>query len=111
MCVYIKIMVFLHHFRKFLITNRVFITVIGLLMGEEIRRLATSVVNNLIEPLFNIDLNKDGISDTKHIFERSIVFYGMDFKMGQVLKDVIHFIVIIIVAFIISKTTREAIKA
>ena len=46
---------FLPKFRKFLIENRVFIMVIGFLMSEEIRRLTRTVVDNLIEPILDVE--------------------------------------------------------
>ncbi len=100
----------MNEFRQFLISNKVFITVVGLLMGEEIRRLSRSVVDNLIEPLFHIDLNGDGDPDGDTIFNKIIIVYGMKFNLGNVLKDLLHFCIIVVVAFVISRTTRDIIK-
>ena len=102
-------MAFMKDFRQFLISNKVFITVVGLLMGEEIRRLSRSVVDNLIELLFDLDLNGDGDPDVT-IFNKIVVVYGMKFNLGNVLKDLLHFFIIVIVALLISRTTRDMIK-
>lgn len=102
-------MSFLLNFRNFLIDNKVFITVIGLLLGEEIRRLSRSFVSNLIEPIFDLDLNGDRESDMNSLFTKNFKVKGMHFHLGPVLRDSIHFIVMVIIAFFISIITRKLI--
>jgi large-conductance mechanosensitive channel len=103
-------MQFLPEFRSFLLEHNVFVTVVGLLLANEIRTMSASVVKNLIEPIFDIDLNEDGKSDTRNIFETKYKTTGMTFHFGPVLRDTMHFMVILVVAFVISKITREIIR-
>ena len=101
---------FLPEFREFLIQNRVFITVVGFLMSEEIRKLTRSVVDNLIEPILDIDLDSDGKADGQRLFQREYRLKGMTFKIGVVLRAALHFVIMVIVAFLISKLTRDAVR-
>ena len=101
---------FTDSFRQFLIKNNVFVTVVGMLVGSELRTLVLSVTNNLIDPIFNIDLNNNGKDDLKCLFNSESKVLGMTFKYGKVLKDLLHFIIMIIIAFIIAYYTRQVTK-
>ena len=101
---------FTDSFRQFLIKNNVFVTVVGMLVGAELRTLVLSVTNNLIDPIFNVDLNNDGKDDLKCLFDSEGKLFGMTFKYGRVIKDLLHFIIMIIIAFIIASYTRQITK-
>ena len=94
---------FLPKFRKFLIENRVFIMVIGFLMSEEIRRLTRTIVDNLIEPI--LDVNNDQDSDS--FFEKKANLNGISFGTGAVLKAAVNFIIIIVIALLISYLAQD----
>ena len=96
---------FLPEFRKFLIKNRVFIMVIGFLLSEEIRRLTRTVVDNLIEPILDVDNDQDSAS----FFKKKATINGISFGTGAVLKAAVNFIIIIIIALLISYLARDII--
>ena len=98
---------FTDHFRKFLIQNKVFVTIVGMLIGAEMRTLVLSFTTNLIDPLFDIDLNNDQKKDFQCLFDSEMTFYGVKLKYGKVIKDVVHFVVMIVFAYSIAYFTNE----
>lgn len=97
-------------FREFLIKNNVFVTVIGILLSGEIKSLANSFIDNIIEPIINIDLDGDGEIDGKKLYEKEIQVSGVKFRTGRMMKAFCHFIIILFIVFMISKTTRDIMK-
>ena len=47
----------LSEFRQILVDKQVFIMVVGFLMSDEIRRVTRSLIDNIIEPIFDFDIN------------------------------------------------------
>ena len=97
-------------FRHFLIKNNVFVTVIGMLLAVEVRNIAVSFTKNLINPIYDIDIGNNGKKNLSPIFDSDFQILGMTFKLGQVLKDSIHFIIMIVISIILAYYTREMTK-
>ena len=72
-------------------------------MSEEIRRLTRSVVDNLIEPV--LDIHSDEDSDT--FFEKKLTVNGVSFGTGAVLKAAVNFIIMLIIALLISYLAQD----
>ena len=86
-------------FRELLVERDVFILVIGFLMSEEIRKLTRSVIDNIIEPIIDMDINQN--EEKENFFQKEYRTYGMNFKVGHLLKAVLNFIIMIFVSMCI----------
>ena len=57
----------LSEFRQILVDRKVFIMVVGFLMSDEIRRVTRSLIDNIIEPIFNFDINDTICTCSLHV--------------------------------------------
>ena len=97
------------NFRTFLLENKVFVSIVGLMLAGELKILTLSCIENLIEPFLsiNIDLNNDNEHDLKTIYDYKFTFMGSTFKPGLVIRAIFRFLIILIVTFTISIFTRK----
>tara|TARA_B100001248_G_C27397268_1_gene466500 strand:- start:3072 stop:3443 length:372 start_codon:yes stop_codon:yes gene_type:complete len=89
-------------FKEFLEKNKAFATAASIVIATQISSLASSFTENIIVPIFNRDLNKDGIKDLQNFEDLKIKLFGIEFQLGKFIIDIIKFFVILYVVFIIS---------
>ena len=89
-------------FKEFLQKNKAFATAASIVIATQISSLASSFTENIIVPIFNRDLNKDGIKDLQNFEDLKIKLFGIEFQLGKFIIDIIKFFVILYVVFIIS---------
>ena len=89
-------------FKEFLEKNKAFATAASIVIATQISSLASSFTENIVVPIFNRDLNKDGIKDLQNFEDLKIKLFGIEFQLGKFIIDIIKFFVILYVVFIIS---------
>ena len=89
-------------FNEFLQKNKAFATAASIVIATQISSLASSFTENIVVPIFNRDLNKDGIKDLQNFEDLKIKLFGIEFQLGKFIIDIIKFFVILYVVFIIS---------
>ena len=100
----------LENFRKYIIEKGVVDTAIGYTMGKHIGNMTDSLFNNIILPFFNKDSDGDGVNDFKKFEDYSKKIYGIDFKIGKFILDLVKFLIMIYCLFIIARFTRDIIN-
>ena len=89
-------------FKEFLEKNKAFATAASIVIATQISIMASSFTDNIIIPIFDRDLNNDGIKDLKSFEELTIKIIGIEFKLGKFIIDIIKFLIILYLVFIIS---------
>ena len=94
-------------FKDILVERQVFIFIVGYLISGEIRKLTASIIDNLIEPLFDMDINQD----EKHhsFFKKEYRTKGMTFKFGSVLKSILNFIIVVFISMFIAHLFQKTV--
>jgi large-conductance mechanosensitive channel len=91
------------NFKNFLRKNDSFATATSIVIATQISTLSASFIDNVIVPIFNRDVNKDGVKDIKNIESYELKFSGFKIKVGKFFVDTIKFLLVILVIFIISR--------
>lgn len=102
-------MITFSEFKDILVERQVFILVIGFLMSEEIRKLTRSVIDNIIEPIIDMDINQNE-EEKKTFFEKVYNTRGITFKYGAFLRSILDFIIMTVVAMLIVYLIQKSIK-
>ena len=89
-------------FKEFLVKNKAFATAASIVIATQINELAISLTDNMIVPIINRDYNKDGVADIKQFENTELIIFGIKFKIGKFIIDIIKFIMIIYLVFAIS---------
>lgn len=86
---------------KFVVKKAVVASAITFLIASQVQTLASLTVDTLVEPLFSIDLDKDGNPDLKQLEKFVVNLFGLKFPLGKLITQFIKFIVFIIFIYII----------
>lgn len=101
-------------FKGFLLKNAIIAGSIAFVVGLNTRDIIKSLTETLINPLFSVDLDHDGNHDFTEITNLlNVQLLGAEFKLGQFLLKLIHylfFIAIIYVIVILLYTKTDFIK-
>ena len=89
--------------RNFIIKNTVIASAMIWLLGAQIRSLSVVLVDSIVEPLFSIDLDKDGNPDLKQLDRYITRFLGFKFPIGKILMELIKTIITLILIYCIIK--------
>ena len=95
---------FLQEFKEFALKGNMLDLAVGVLIGSAFSGLVTSLTNNIIQPLLNCFGAEDATSGVGNL---SIKFYKLDMTIGQFLADVINFIIMALVIFLIVKGVKK----
>lgn len=98
------------NFRKYIIEKGVIDTAIGFTMGKHIGNITESLFDNLVLPFFNKDSDGDGVGDFKTFEEYKKKIYGIEFKIGKFILDLVKFLLMIYCLFIVARFTRDIIN-
>lgn len=90
------------HFKKFLEDNKAFATASSIVIATQITVIASSFIDNIIVPFFNRDIDKDGNPDIQEFENIILNIYGIKFKPGKLIIDIIKFLLIIYIVFVLS---------
>ena len=90
-------------FKDFLKDNDAFISAVAIVIATQIKNFADAFTYNIIVPIFDIDMNKDGIRDVKKIEDYEFDFLGIKFKIGKLLIEILKFIISLYIIYLISK--------
>ena len=90
-------------FRKFIIKNTVIASTFVFLLGNQIRSFSSVLVDALVEPLFSIDLDRDGKPDLKQLDKFITRVFGLKIPIGRVIMELIKTIVTLLLIYCIIK--------
>ncbi len=86
---------------KFVIKKAVVASAITYLIAGQVQQLSSLTVDTLVEPLFSIDLDKDGNPDLKQLEKMVVNFLGCKFPLGKLITQIIKFIVFLVFIYVI----------
>lgn len=94
---------FLQEFKTFALKGNMIDLAVGMLIGSAFSGLVTSLTNNIIQPI----LNCFGSKDEAGTISLSIKFGKLDMPVGQFISDVINFVIMAFVVFLIVKAVNK----
>lgn len=89
-------------FKEFLEKNKAFATAASIVIATQITLLSSSFTDNIIVPFFERDVNGDGKKDIVHFENININLFGIKIKIGKFIIDIIKFLIVVYVVFVIS---------
>lgn len=95
---------FLNEFKEFALKGNMLDLAVGVLIGSAFSALVTSLTNNIIQPLLNCFGAEDA---TSGVGELAIKVGKLNMPVGQFLADVINFIIMAFVIFLIVKGVNK----
>lgn len=95
------------NFMSFLIENNVVQVAVSTVISERVVELTNLIIEGLIMPIVNRDMDCDGVSDLKNFEEKDVYFNGMTFKVGKVIISIFKFIIVMYVMFFLSESIKR----
>lgn len=96
-----------NNFIDFIEDNNIFITIIATLLSSNINKMANSLVQNIVMPILDFDLNNDGKPDKKKLENIVISFKGINIRIGRFLVSLFEFCFMVYVLYIITKFFKK----
>ena len=79
-------------FTLFLIKYTIVAGSIAFLVGMQLRELTNSIVDTIVSPILNIDLDKNGIPDLTELSKSTTITFGsLKFQFGPLILNIIKF--------------------
>ena len=97
----------INEFYTFLVENHIFSTSIATIFSRVVTDLCYSFIENLLLPIINIDVNHDGKADIDDFKNKEIDIYGINLKVGPFLVELIKFMIILFILFLMSRLKLE----
>jgi len=94
-------------FKDFLSDNNILVTIIATILSSNITMLTKSLMDNIIMPIINIDMNNDGTPDRENLENWVVKVKGVEFKVGQFILTSIEFLFILIIIYLINKFSKN----
>lgn len=95
---------FIQEFKEFALKGNMLDLAVGVLIGSAFSGLVTSLTNNIIQPI----LNCFGAADaTSGVGQLNIHFHKLNMPIGQFLADIINFVIMALVIFLIVKGVNK----
>lgn len=94
----------IQEFKEFALKGNMLDLAVGVLIGSAFSGLVTSLTNNIIQPLLNCFGAEDA---TSGVGQLSIKFGKLNMPVGQFLADVINFIIMAFIIFLIVKGVNK----
>lgn len=95
----------LKEFQKFIMRGNVLDLAVGVIIGSAFTGLVTSLTKNLINPILSMFAGKTDLSGL------SFTLLGAKFTYGNFLNDVINFLIIAFVVFLIVRSVNRFLPA
>lgn len=87
---------------KFLVDKNVVSAGIAIIVGTQIGKITGAFVDNLLGPFINLIIP----SDTKHLEQYEIEFYGAHFKVGLFISNLIQFLLNMTIVYYVFQITQ-----
>ncbi len=94
---------FLQEFKTFALKGNMIDLAVGMLIGSAFSGLVTSLTNNIIQPI----LNCFGSENAEGAISLSIKVGKLNMPVGQFISDVINFVIMAFVIFLIVKAVNK----
>lgn len=78
-------------------------SIVSIIIAREAKYLTDSLLNDIIMPVINRDVNNDGIDDIDVLKNYKIKVLGAEIKIGNFLITIIKHIIIISIIYLIYK--------
>lgn len=95
----------LKEFKAFIMRGNVLDLAVGVIIGSAFTAVVTSLTTNLINPILGLFTLDGGLNTMK------FTVLGATFKYGQFFTDIINFLIIAFVVFMIVKTANRFMPA
>lgn len=95
---------FLEEFKEFALKGNMLDLAVGVLIGSAFSGLVTSLTDNIIQPILNCFGAADATSGVGNL---SIKFYKLNMPIGAFLADIINFVIMALVIFLIVKGVNK----
>jgi hypothetical protein len=94
---------------EFTTKNAIILSGITFTVGSQMRSLSAAIVNSLVDPLFSIDIDNNGVPDLKQMKGYATNVLGIKFPFGILILELLRTIVTIIllyytISFVVNKT-------
>lgn len=74
---------------------------VGVLMSLRLRDLIVTIVDSIVHPIFNLDLDRNGTPDIREMANLlTLNFFGIKYKLGVLLLDIIKFVIFLCVVYV-----------
>jgi len=93
----------INEFYTFLKENQIVDTAIATIFSKLITDVSYSFIDNILLPIINIDVNNDGKADINDFKNKIININGIHLKLGPFAIELIKFIAIMFILFMLSK--------
>jgi large-conductance mechanosensitive channel len=97
----------INEFYTFLVENHIISTSIATIFSRVITDLCYSFIDNILLPIINIDVDHDGKADINDLKNKQVDIYGIKLKIGPFSIELIKFLVILFILFLLSKLKLE----
>jgi large conductance mechanosensitive channel len=94
----------LKEFRDFIARGNMLDLAVGVIIGGAFTALVTSLTKNLISPLLGLFVQSSGLADL------SVTIFKAKFTYGAFLNDLINFIIMAFVIFILVKAINKLVR-
>jgi len=86
-----------NNFFKFLLSKNVITICIGLLISTQFTKIVTVFADEILAPIINIIAN----TKTKKLEDYKTIIFGVEFKIGTLILNIINFILILLLVYLI----------
>ncbi|BDR56574.1 large-conductance mechanosensitive channel protein MscL [Xylocopilactobacillus apis] len=93
----------LKEFKNFIARGNILDLAVGVIIGGAMTNMVSSLTKNLINPLLSMFVGKTDLGRLK------VTIFGATYKYGDFLNDVINFLIIAFVVFLLLKAIRKII--
>ena len=87
--------------------NEILIAIIVTLLSSSVSNVGTSLAENILSPLANIDLNRDGKSDKQNLEEWVVNISGAEIKIGKFILSLLELLIILIIISILNSYIKK----
>ena len=91
------------NFLSFLKENNIMEAAIATVFSRMIADLSYSFIDNILLPIFKIDLNDDGKPDLNSFINTKINIFGCNIKIGIFILEIIKFFSVLLILYYMSK--------
>jgi len=96
--------------REYIVKQGIIDDAIGVAIGKHIGNITESLFNNVVLPLFKIDLNKDGNGDFNLLEDYNFKVFNVQLSIGRFIVDFIKFLVILYLLILIARFVKDLIN-
>ena len=92
-------------FKSFIVKYTIFAAVITWVMGDRLRELMSAFTASILDPIFSVDLNKDGKPDMEQIRQVKIGKYPIGILIYELVKTGVIMLLMYLMVKILLKYT------